>query len=327
MAQTLDLLADVARQLSSLKLPAEVLELVVSRAATLLGTGRVSLRVLDPSGTRLVTTYRAGQPLHWYGDERFQVGQGLVGWVAGHRQPLRSGDAEADPRFEPRPGKKEPMGSFLGVPLFIGERVIGVLSSTDPSKDFFTHEHEGLLTVLAAVCAPYVEVARLSRLAHVDPLTGVLNRRGLDVELALAFQDERRPCVVMVDADRFKSVNDQWGHAAGDDVLRRLAEVLGGVVRADDAVVRLGGEEFLLVLHELELAQAVRVAERAREELAATDIRVPGGSLRVTASFGVARRRPHESRDEVVARADAALLAAKRAGRNRVEVEPDDVVT
>jgi diguanylate cyclase (GGDEF)-like protein len=322
VADTLTVLAEMARELSGFKRSRDVLEHVVTRAGTLLGTNRVSLRVLDPTGTRLVTTYRAGQSLHWYGEEQFQVGQGLVGWVAGERQALRTGDAEADARFEPRPGMKERLGSFLGVPLFIGERVIGVLSSTDGAANFFSEEHERLLTVLAAVCAPYVEVARLNRLAHVDPLTGVLNRRGLDDEVSRAFEGELRPCVVLIDADKFKAVNDGWGHAAGDEVLRRIAEVLGGVVRVDDAVVRLGGEEFLLVLQGIDLTQAFRVAERARVELAGTDIPVSGGSLRVTASFGVAQRRPGEPRDSVVARADEALLSAKRSGRNRVEVEP-----
>lgn len=316
----LTVLAEVARELSTLRKAGEVLEHVVRRGAELLAAPRMSLRVLDTSGERLLTTCRAGQPLHWQGDEHFEVGQGLVGWVARARQPLRTGDAERDPRYEARRGMKAPLGSFLGVPLLLGERVIGVLSSAESARDFFTEEHERLLTVLAAVCAPYVEMARLGRLAHVDPLTGALNRRGLEEELADAFSGDARPCVVAIDADHFKAVNDTWGHAVGDEVLRRLAEVLSRSVRAGDAVVRVGGEEFLLVLTEVDLPQAVRIAERAREELAAAQVAVPGGTLSVTASFGVARREAGEPRDAVVARADAALLEAKRGGRNRVEV-------
>ncbi len=313
-------LAEVVRELAELQRPGDVLEHVVRRAAEMLGTERMSLRVLDPAGTRLLTTYRAGQPLHWQGDAQFAVGEGLVGWVAAERRPLRSSEADADPRFSTREGMKARLGSFLGVPLFIGERVIGVLSSAVPSLDYFTEQHEQLLTVLAAVCAPYVEMVRLSRLTHVDPLTGALNRRGLDAEGQGAFDGDARPCVVAIDADRFKVVNDTWGHAAGDEVLRRLSTVLAGVVRAGDVLARTGGEEFLLVLRDVELAQAVRVAERARTQLAATEVAVGDQVLRVTASFGVAQREPGEAREQVVARADAALLAAKRGGRDRVEV-------
>lgn len=310
----------MARELAELHRPADVLAHVVRRGAELLGTERMSLRVLDPSGTRLLTTCRAGQPLHWHGDMHFSVGEGLIGWVAKERRALRSADAEHDERFTAREGMKVRMGSFLGVPLFIGERVIGVLSSAEPATSYFTETHEQLLTVLAAVCAPYVEMARLGRLTQVDPLTGALNRRGLDDETSEPFEGDARPCVVAIDADRFKSVNDTWGHAAGDEVLKRISAVLTGVVRAGDLVARVGGEEFLLVLHDVDLAQAARVAERARALLAATEIDVGGQVLRVTASFGVAQREPGEARKAVIERADAALLAAKGSGRNRVEL-------
>lgn len=319
MPETLAVLAEVARELAALQRPGEVLSHVVRRGAELLGTGRMSLRVLDPTGTKLLTSCRAGQPLHWHADLHFEIGEGLIGWVAKQRQALRSAEAERDPRFSAREGMRSRLGSFLGVPLFIGERVIGVLSSAEPAAGYFTETHEHLLTVLAAVCAPYVEMARLGRLTQVDPLTGALNRRGLEDEGHDQFDADARPCVVVIDADRFKSINDTWGHATGDEVLKRIGAILSGVVRGGDLVARIGGEEFLLVLPGVDLAQAARIAERARAQLEATVVDAGGHPVRVTASFGVAQRAAGESREAVIARADAALFAAKQGGRNRVE--------
>src|SRR2546423_15432694 len=113
---------------------------------------------------------------------------------------------------------------------------------------------------LGVWCAPQLELARLRRLAAIDPLTGVCTRRGLD--LVLPEHDERLASVAMVDLDRFKHINDTFGHAAGDELLRRVAHLLASVVRAADGVVRWGGEEFLLVLPGVERAQTQHVVER-----------------------------------------------------------------
>jgi diguanylate cyclase (GGDEF)-like protein len=123
--------------------------------------------------------------------------------------------------------------------------------------------------------------------------------------------------VAMCDVDHFKRVNDEHGHGVGDSVLCGLADVLAGVLRAHDSVVRYGGEEFLLLLPEVDLLTASRIAERARATVAASAL---GPQVRVTVSLGVAERRAGESRDDLIRRADAALYAAKRAGRNRVEL-------
>ena len=125
-------------------------------------------------------------------------------------------------------------------------------------------------------------------------------------------------CLAVFDLDHFKEVNDRCGHAAGDEVLRVVSEVLGGVLRAGDAVVRYGGEEFLLVLPHVSLDHAVAAAERARAALERARIPVGSMELRINASFGVAQRRGGEARGAVISRADDALYRAKAAGRNCV---------
>ncbi|MHB8873969.1 MAG: sensor domain-containing diguanylate cyclase, partial [Myxococcaceae bacterium] len=249
----------------------------------------------------------------------YQVGEGLIGWIAEKAQPLRADDAEADPRFLRRPDMVEKMGSFLGAPLVIDGTCIGVISAVDAKKAHFTARHEELLELIADLCGPHIEVARLSRLAQLDALTGAFNRRGLDMVLPET-RAEQFVSLVAVDIDHFKAVNDQHGHPAGDEVLKRLARVLVGTVREGDAVVRMGGEEFLLVLPGLDVHQAARIAERTRATVEQLVLKLAEQEVRLTISLGVTQKRGDESRDAALARADAALYQAKQSGRNRVQV-------
>jgi diguanylate cyclase (GGDEF)-like protein len=318
MASELEILTQLTLRLQERLSLDELLREIADSASTLLGTKRVSVRLLDPTRTKLLATCRAGAPLHLNPGSEFRLGEGLIGWIAEQGKCIRSPDAEKDPRFAPRADIREPIGSFLGVPLVSGRACLGVLSSLSTDRDLFTPRHEELLTLLAGICAPHVEVARLSRLSQVDPLTGALNRRGLDMQLPP--EADEPVSVIMVDLDYFKRVNDSYGHAIGDEVLKRVTHLLSGVLRAGDAVVRWGGEEFLLILPRVSVAVAGRVAERARAAVEEADVSQAGVKLRVTLSAGVAERAPGEPRDEMVKRADEALYRAKALGRNRVEL-------
>ena len=155
--------------------------------------------------------------------------------------------------------------------------------------------------------------------ATTDALTQVANRRQgerrLEEEVERAERYARPMAVVLFDVDLFKRVNDVLGHAAGDRVLRRLPALLEGDVRDSDLLIRWGGEEFLILTPELTLEDASRLAERLRVAIAGHDF---GVGAPLTASFGVAALRPAESAADVVRRADQAMYAAKRAGRNAV---------
>jgi diguanylate cyclase (GGDEF)-like protein len=317
MAEHLVPLLELTRRLSDTRGLAPTLQAVVECAVGLVEAPRVSIRLLDPSHSRLIATCRAGKPLHHNATTTYQLGQGLLGWIAKHKQPLLTGDAMADVRFVKRPDMIEQMGSYLGVPIVASGEVTGVLSAVSPARLAFSAEHQQLLELVAGIASPYVEVGRVSRLAQVDGLTGALNRRGLDTMLLDAAVPFETPpfSVVMADVDHFKRVNDELGHAAGDECLRRVARTLGDTIREVDALVRYGGEEFLLVLLDTDLAQAARVAERGREAVASAEI-LSGRKL--TISAGVAQQRPDELRAHTVARADRALYDAKSGGRNRI---------
>ena len=164
----------------------------------------------------------------------------------------------------------------------------------------------------------------LARLAAIDPLTGLRNRRAIGEYLYDALSAARRHdhplSVLVVDIDHFKTINDTLGHRSGDGVLEHTARVLDGALRAEDGIGRWGGEEFLVVLPNTDEEGALRATERLREALAADQ---PEGArsreLPVTITIGVAEWH-HDELDELVSRADSALYLGKAAGRDTVQV-------
>ena len=165
--------------------------------------------------------------------------------------------------------------------------------------------------------------AKLERLATVDPLTGVWNRRHFlelaGAELDRARRHGRRLSVFLLDLDNFKAVNDGYGHAAGDEVLRAAVTRAREALRTSDQIARYGGEEFAVLLPEADLAGAQIVAERVRAAIADAPVPVDGLAIPITGSLGVAEWDGGDpSIERTLRRADAALYDAKQAGRNRV---------
>ena len=165
----------------------------------------------------------------------------------------------------------------------------------------------------------------LERLARTDPLTGLLNRRSFFAEAAreLAWvQRTGAPAVLLqLDLDLFKRINDTYGHAAGDHLLREVADLLRTDRRASDVLARLGGEEFALLVRGVSLEDGHRLAERLRAQLAALRVDHDGQELTITGSFGVAALVADDQvPDAALQRADAAMYTAKRGGRDGVEV-------
>lgn len=164
--------------------------------------------------------------------------------------------------------------------------------------------------------------ARFRRLASVDMLTGAPNRRHfmhcLDAELTRVKRHGVDSCLVMFDADHFKRINDTFGHAAGDDVLKALVSTGREALRAHDMLGRLGGEEFAILLPDTSFEGAVTLAERYRQAVADLQVDTGDARIRLTVSLGVAALRTNDSSDSAMERADKALYAAKTSGRDRV---------
>lgn len=162
----------------------------------------------------------------------------------------------------------------------------------------------------------------LHTMALTDGLTGLLNRRAFEEilgrELRRSNFGGRRLTVLLLDIDRFKNVNDCWGHQAGDAVLRRVSAALQDCMRPSDALARYGGEEFVMLLRDLTPAQAGAVAERLRESVAGLDS-LPG-DISITASIGMDSSRLYDTPEAFLERCDKALYQSKHAGRNLVTV-------
>ncbi len=169
----------------------------------------------------------------------------------------------------------------------------------------------------------YRHAEKINRLTLLDGLTGVMNRSGLERigqrVLRRARQAQRSVCVVMVDADHFKAINDKYGHPTGDQVLMHLAATLGAGVRPGDLVVRYGGEEFVLILDGSRPDTALQIAERLREQIAKSVVTAADVPIHYQVSMGIScTDKAGFTLKQLVADADAALYRAKQEGRNRV---------
>lgn len=168
---------------------------------------------------------------------------------------------------------------------------------------------------------------KLQRIARYDALSGLMNRMSmfhvLDIEIERSLRTDAPLCILMVDLDHFKAVNDEYGHACGDEVIRQVGDILKNERRKYDYAGRYGGEEFIMLLPNTVLADAALVADRVRERLMNEPVECDTAEITVTTSVGVARFRSGETRDMWISRADRAMYVAKQRGRNRVELEVD----
>lgn len=172
---------------------------------------------------------------------------------------------------------------------------------------------------------------QMKEVAARDSLTGLLNRRGFGDQTAKAYATARRidrpVSVIMTDIDRFKSINDEFGHIEGDNALCHFAEILENGRRADDILARMGGEEFAIVLPGAELEECISIAEALCLQLEKTPMDIDGKILAMTASFGVATLSVKDAcLTDAIVRADRALYRSKRAGRNRVDLESSQIM-
>jgi len=210
----------------------------------------------------------------------------------------------------------------------VGTLVVG---SKDPEKELSKAEFRMLETVAAHAAITLSNAAmyrKMETMATTDGLTGLSNRRRflelVEEAIARAERFGRRVSILMVDADHFKSVNDNYGHPVGDMVLRKIAKILGDEARRVDVVGRYGGEEFIAMLDETNMAGALQVGERMRQQIADCLIQGEFGRIQVTVSMGLATYPDHGSSvEKLIEAADQALYAAKENGRNQVRVAGD----
>jgi diguanylate cyclase (GGDEF)-like protein len=258
-------------------------------------------------------------------------------------QIVMIGDTLADPRVAKLPvvAAAPRFRAYAGHPL-VDEHgaCIGTFCVFDLKPREFAPVDRQTLTDLAALAqrellsdqltnanaALTSKLGMARREALMDPLTHLWNRRGASVLLKAAFAsaDQRGAplALALLDLDNFKRINDTRGHQAGDEVLRRVASRLLSTVRGDDAICRLGGDEFLVLMADTDAAIASRVAERIRRAITEAPIPTRDGPVSVSLSVGCTVRQPRDTTavDALLERADQALMESKAGGRNRVRM-------
>jgi diguanylate cyclase (GGDEF)-like protein len=214
----------------------------------------------------------------------------------------------------------------LRLPLAFEENLLGILWIWGPG---ITRSDLPIMSIFAKQVGISLERARLfqevQNLALTDPLTNLQNRRSVfelgRIEFSRAQRMERPFSCIMLDLDHFKTINDRYGHPAGDQVLQEFASHCLAIVRDVDLVGRYGGEEFIILLPETERETAVQVAERLRQSVSAQPFRVMDREIHVSVSLGVATKDENTTHLEaLIARADQALYIAKHKGRDRVSI-------
>ena len=252
-------------------------------------------------------------------------GEGLAARVMAENRPLYATDLERT-RAAPGAGVRPGARSWLGVPLEIHGAVEGVLAVQARAPQAFAPERIRLLEAIGAQSAVALQNARLYDLAMVDGLTGLFVRRYFDARLDEEVQRARRIetefSIVIMDIDDFKQLNDTYGHPVGDLLLRGIADIVRGQMRAVDTAARYGGEEFAMILPRTPMVDAYNQAERIRRQIAAFRLSAEGRELSVTASFGIAAHPDSgaDGAEALIRLADRALYRAKRTGKNRVEL-------
>ncbi len=257
--------------------------------------------------------------------------EGITGWAARHREPVLSNQAHLDPRVRTVPGTPTEPEALICIPLIARDRIKGALNVYREGDGVAFSELEFEVAKrfgdAAALALDNAEIReRLELQARTDSLTGLFNHSVFYEQLLEALQEASRThvplAVLMLDIDDFKHVNDVHGHAVGDELLRHLAEVLRSIVRPDDVVCRLGGEEFAVVMVGCAGEDAVRVAERIETRLEAVEF--PGVG-RVNVSIGIALGPEHAMNPrELAACAEAAMMTAKAQGKGRIVVYAED---
>lgn len=290
---------------------------------------------------------------------QFRIGEGIIGAAAATEQTQHCQDCRVDPRFANVGKNIQLPGSIISVPVFtLHHALVGVLNISHPEANYFSDWHLRLLDIYknmlgqlitnhrlfqemeTQIAARTLELNRLveetkrlkdhyASISMLDHLTGLHNRRYFyeKAEQVLAHHKRYQSpfCLLVMDIDHFKSINDRYGHAFGDEVLIKVAETLRQQVRNTDVLVRFGGEEFVVIFTNTSNDNGYNFAERLRTAIKSLSWEFSGQSVKITISIGLHYTQPElpadaaeTDIDDIIHCADLALYSAKATGRDRV---------
>jgi diguanylate cyclase (GGDEF)-like protein len=321
LKDALSLLFELSQTINAEPDLASILAAIPQRVCAALGLEQMAILLYDEARRELVVRAAYGIADDAIG-VAFPRDDVICAAVIDGGEPLVIPDTARDPRYSHFRGTHRVDGAFAAVPMHVPGRLVGLFNVLRPGPAGITKADLTLLTSLASYAGLAIAHAeanlRLRELAVTDELTGLANRRLLLERAQHELERSRRTgeplAALMIDLDHFKRVNDELGHQRGDEALRRVARAFTATVRRSDTVARYGGEEFCVLLPDSPRTQALGVAEKLRQAVAALDVGRP-----ITISVGVAMFPDDADGEEaLIGAADSALLAAKRGGRDRV---------
>ena len=312
----------------------ELLHSIALRALELIGGAYCNWFLYRPEEDMMEQVGSAGQELFSM-KTMHKRGEGFVGYIWATGAPSVVDDYSSWPERK-REYDSFPSRALVGAPILWGEELLGIIDIMSYAPHRYTQSDMDMLSMFATQAAIAIRNARfynkIEQISVTDELTGLLNRRGFfqlgEREFERALRFGRPLAALMLDIDRFKRINDTFGHPIGDQVLRALSDCIRQSTRGIDVAGRYGGEEFTLLLPETDLAVATQIAERLRQSIADLPIPIYRGKhdsppvrIRINVSIGVAFMLPDiPNLSVLIDRADQALYRAKDLGRNRVIV-------
>jgi diguanylate cyclase (GGDEF)-like protein len=328
----------ISRTIGSLLDLEEMLRQVMGIIKKSLPVERMSIYLLDENREKLELVFFSGLDIQHR--LTLNIGEGTPGRIVENGEHVQIHDLtvfyETFSDFVHFVEEEKRGGSYIGIALKVHNATIGVIGMDSPVKYGLTVEHMDFMAILSHQIAAGIEKSRLfekiQKLSQMDDLTGLSNRRvfqdRLLQEINRLDRTEKPLSLILLDIDHFKQFNDSYGHQAGDMVLKQLAVIITTQCRCAsiDICCRYGGEEFAIIMPELELHKAVKAAERLRSAVERAAFSFDAGNTegKVTVSIGVAGVTDKEdiSPEELVKKADEALYLSKRTGRNRVSYSP-----
>ncbi len=320
-----ELLRDSMSEIGQSLEPRGVLRSILHNCVSALSADAGAILLADGERLEIASAVGGGVSLPPEGYDLARTDQPEIAEALRSRKPLSVASVISE-RNSPLFGLLGRAGSFIVAPLVVRDQAVGALAIISRRPNAFGQTQTEVAAALANQGVVAYEnaqlFARVQTLAQRDELSGVANRRYFFEMAGRSFRDARQAgtplSAMMLDIDHFKDVNDRYGHASGDDVIRVVAQRVAKVIGSGDTVGRYGGEEFALVV-QAPLEQAHALAERLRQAISEAPISTASGPIEVTASVGVAEM---DGRDldlgRLLQRTDAALYEAKRAGRDQV---------
>jgi diguanylate cyclase (GGDEF)-like protein len=328
----IDVLNAAAERLNPVKELSTLYETILDTSVHLADAERGSLMLIEDDTPYLTIKAAKGINKRLLSEIRIKAGEGIAGKVFKEGMPLIVDDIETNERVLLKKRPKYRTGSFISIPLKIGEETIGVLNISDKiTGEIFSEEDLTLLRSFASYASIALERSRYYNLADqmrglsiTDFLTGLFNRRYLEERLFEELQRSERHnlsfSLAIIDIDDFKLFNDTEGHLAGDEVLKNIANLAKESLRVIDVIARFGGEEFIVIMPQTEKEEAFLVAERIRksvkEQLPHTWKVFPRDNITITAGVAIF---PSDGKDrkELIRNADKALYKGKMEGKDK----------